>query len=55
MALENIHGIPQRIADLKRKLEARRGKPEFKENVPALEAEIARLEGLTQKPDSFTE
>ncbi len=33
-----------RLAELKRKLAARRGKPEYAENVKAIEAEIARLE-----------
>lgn len=48
--LEHIHGIPNRIADLKRKLKAREGKGEFNENVPAIKAEIARLEALTLQP-----
>ena len=50
VALEHIHGVPQRIADLRGKLAAREGKPEYKENVDALKAEIARLEASTQKP-----
>jgi len=53
--LEKIHGIPQRIADLKRKLAAREGKSEFKENVPALKAEIVRLEELSQKAEALRE
>ena len=40
MSMEN------RITDLKRKLAARRGSMAFRENVPALEAEIDRLETL---------
>lgn len=48
--LEKIHGVPQRIADLKRKLAARDGKAEFKENCVAIRAEIERLEKITQEP-----
>lgn len=48
--LEHIIGIPRRIADLKRKLAAREGKAEFKDNVPAIKAEIARLEAITLAP-----
>jgi len=48
--LEELHGVPKRIADLKRKLAAREGKKEFKENCAAIRAEIARLEALTIKP-----
>lgn len=33
-----------RLAELKRKLKARQGRKEFRENVEALKAEIARLE-----------
>ena len=33
-----------RLGDLKRKLKARQGRKEFRENVAALETEIARLE-----------
>lgn len=33
-----------RIAELQQKLSARRGKPGFKDNCAAIEAEIARLE-----------
>lgn len=42
-------GMPDyqdRIDELKRKLRARQGKREYRDNVPALEAEIARLEAL---------
>jgi hypothetical protein len=35
----------ERIATLERKLAARRGTPGFKDNVIAIEAEIARLKG----------
>ncbi len=38
--------IEARIADLKAKLEARRDNPSYRENVPAIEAEIKRLENL---------
>lgn len=48
--LEKIHGIPQRIAGLRAKLDAREGKTEYKENCAAIRLEIARLEALTQKP-----
>lgn len=47
--LAEIHGIPQRIADLKRKREARDGKKEYVESNAAIDAEITRLEGLTQR------
>lgn len=47
MPLEHIHGVPQRIADLKAKLEAREGKSEYKENCEAIRAEIDRLEAAT--------
>lgn len=36
----------ERLADLKRKLRARKGLPAYRDNVPALEAEIARLEAV---------
>ncbi len=36
-----------RLADLRRKLKARRGNPQFTENRKAIEAEIARLEALS--------
>lgn len=38
--------VEERLEELRRKLTAREGKPEFKENVAAIKAEIARLEGL---------
>lgn len=53
--LEKLHGVPQRIADLKRKLAAREGKPEFRENVPAIKAEIARLEAVSASRDDLEE
>ena len=34
------------IADRERKLAARKGKREYRENVPALEAELERLRGV---------
>ena len=48
--LEKLQGVPQRIADLKRKLAARDGKKEFKENCVAIRAEIERLEQITREP-----
>lgn len=51
--LEKLHGIPQRIAALKAKLKAREGRAEYKENVPALKAEIARLEALSLNRDAL--
>jgi len=53
--LEHINGIPNRIADLKRKLAAREGKAEFKDNVPAIKAEIARLEAATASRKALEE
>ena len=45
-----------RLAELKRKLEAREGKPGYTANVRALKAEIARLEGTElEKPDRLTD
>ena len=38
--------IENRLTQLKAKLRAREGKPEFRENVPAIKAEISRLEAL---------
>jgi len=56
MGLEHIHGIPKRIADLKRKLAARERSPmEFHENIPAIKTEIARLEALTLNPVASTD
>jgi hypothetical protein len=40
-----------RIEALKRKLVAREGKPEFKQNCEELRAEIARLEGAAPGTD----
>lgn len=37
-----------RLDDLKRKLRARDGKSEYKDNCKAIMAEIARLEGATK-------
>jgi uncharacterized small protein (DUF1192 family) len=45
--LERIHGIPARLEKLRAMLKAREGKAEFKENVPAIRDEIARLEAVT--------
>ena len=36
----------ERIADLKRKLRARKGLPAYRDNVPEIEKEIERLEAL---------
>lgn len=53
--LEHIHGIPNRIADLKRKLKARTGKAEYKENCEHIKAEIARLESLSANRQALEE
>lgn len=46
----------ERLAELKRKLEAREGEPGYTENVIALKAEIARLEGReAEEPDRLTD
>lgn len=46
----------ERLADLKRKLAAREGLPGYTENVIALKAEIARLEGHEpEEPDRLTD
>lgn len=50
--LERIHGIPARLQKLRAMLKARtdaagKPKPEFKQNVPAIREEIARLEAVT--------
>lgn len=54
-ALEHIHGIPNRIADLKRKLKARSGKAEYKENCEHIRREIARLENVSAKREDLEE
>lgn len=36
----------ERLAELKRKLRARTGRPEYKENVAEIQKEIERLEAL---------
>lgn len=51
--LEHIQGIPNRIADLKRKLAAREGKKEYKENCEALRTEITRLENVTASAEAL--
>jgi hypothetical protein len=53
--LEHIQGVPARIVDLKRKLKARDGKKEYKENCDALRAEIARLEGISTTREALKE
>ena len=50
MAIEHIVGLDTRIADLKRKLDARSGQKEYAENCKALRAEIERLEALRDTP-----
>jgi hypothetical protein len=54
-ALEHIQGIPNRIADLKRKLKARSGKAEYKENCTHIKAEIARLESVSASRGALEE
>jgi len=53
--LEHINGIPNRIADLKRKLAARAGRSEYAGNVEAIQAEIARLEAATASRKALEE
>ena len=50
----HIEAIEKRIAELKRKLAARKGQKAYKKNCEALEAEIARLESVlaTHKENS---
>jgi hypothetical protein len=46
----------ERLTELKRKLEAREGQAGYSENVKALKAEIARLEGReSEEPDRLTD
>lgn len=45
--IELIHGVGQRLVQLKEMLEAREGKAEYKENCEAIREEIARLEAST--------
>lgn len=52
MGIEHIIGGEARLEALKRKLAAREGKAEFKENVVALKAEIERLEALASSNKS---
>ena len=40
--------MTDRLAELKRKLAARRGKPEYKDTVKILEAEIAAIENASK-------
>lgn len=47
--LEELAGIPARIANLKAKLAARTGKKEYEENCMLIKVEIARLEAITQR------
>lgn len=44
--------IAERLAALKRKLAARDGQVAYRDNVPALRAEIARLEELSATPNN---
>lgn len=41
-----IEAIEKRLAELKRKLAARKGNKQFKDNCAALQAEIDRLESV---------
>jgi uncharacterized coiled-coil DUF342 family protein len=43
--------VEKRIADLKRKLAARKGQKPYKENCKAIQAEIDRLEAILEKSD----
>ena len=40
-----LHNIENRLTELRAKLASRKGKIAYRDNVPYLEAEIARLEG----------
>lgn len=53
--LEHIHGVPQRIANLKAKLKARDGKKEFAKNCEDIRAEIARLEAVSANKEALAE
>ena len=46
MSREKIIGLQERLEELNRKLAARAGIAEYKENVKALKIEIARIEAL---------
>lgn len=45
--IEQIHGVGERLIQLREKLAAREGKAEYKENCEAIQAEIDRLEAST--------
>ncbi len=45
--IELIHGVGERLIDLREKLKAREGKAEYKENCEAIKVEIAHLEAST--------
>jgi ribosomal protein L29 len=47
---EQLNGVGARLLELRAKLKAREGKPEYKENVKHIREEIARLEGITLEP-----
>lgn len=48
--IEKIHQSGVRLAELRKKLAARKRDPAFKQNVAEIEREIARLEALTLQP-----
>lgn len=48
--LEQLHGIPARIAALQAKLKARENYKEYAANCEEIRAEIKRLEAVTIKP-----
>ena len=54
MALDDIHAVGERLLKLRAKLAAREGKAEYKDNVDALKAEIARIEASTSNPANKT-
>jgi hypothetical protein len=45
--------VKTRIADLRRKLAARKGKKPYEKNCQAIEAEIARLEAIIVAPPVY--
>lgn len=50
---ELIHGVGERLIELREKLAAREGKEEYKENCVAIKAEITRLEASTAAPKNY--
>lgn len=51
--LEELSGIPKRIAALKSKLAARENKKEYAENCDAIRAEIQKLEAVTVRREAL--